>query len=192
MSELEAAKILQECIDLKRLFSPATIYDAARVLKVDLSFRKNQVVHLHDVFANAPERSDTLRLMQKRLASEDCKALWREGNLIFEIINYANRQEGVLSWYGSGDFYRKHRDTRRDHAGFRLVTIVYYVNRVPERFKGGMLTFWKEQAFVELEPKHNRAIVFPSSTLHEVQSVQLDSNDWEDGRFSVNYWIGFK
>jgi Rps23 Pro-64 3,4-dihydroxylase Tpa1-like proline 4-hydroxylase len=42
-----------------------------------------------------------------------------------------------------------------------------------------------------VEPKHNRAIVFPSFMFHEVEKVEMRSDNWDDGRFSLNYWMGF-
>jgi Rps23 Pro-64 3,4-dihydroxylase Tpa1-like proline 4-hydroxylase len=101
-------------------------------------------------------------------------------------------QEAVLSRYGNCGFYKRHQDTRRDHITYRLVTLIYYVNTVPEQFAGGHLTFWKGEQQLTISPKHNRAVVFPSFTFHEVESVRMCSEKWEDGRFSLNYWMGFR
>jgi SM-20-related protein len=98
----------------------------------------------------------------------------------------------VISRYGNGEFYKKHQDTRRDHITYRLVTIIYYLQRLPQRFAGGSLILWEGNDSVKIEPKHNRAVVFPSFTLHEVESVSVSSEKWEDARFSLNYWIGFR
>ena len=85
----------------------------------------------------------------------------------------------------------KHQDTRRDHITYRIVTLVYYVNRVPERFSGGALVLWDKDDRVALQPRHNRAVIFPSFTFHEVERTRLASEAWEDARFSINYWLGF-
>jgi Rps23 Pro-64 3,4-dihydroxylase Tpa1-like proline 4-hydroxylase len=66
------------------------------------------------------------------------------------------------------------------------------VNRIPEQFTGGSLTLWDSGDNVRVEPKHNRAVLFPSFTLHEVENVRLNNDNWEDGRFSLNYWMGFR
>jgi SM-20-related protein len=117
--------------------------------------------------------------------------LWHEGDFIFDIINYSTHQQAVISRYGDCDFYKKHQETHRDQITYRLVTLVYYINRVPEPFTGGSLTFWHGNERLRIDPKHNRAVVFPSFTIHEVESVRLSSDQWEDGRFSINYWLGF-
>jgi hypothetical protein len=188
----DAGRVLQECIDLKKIYMPARVFDGPSATKIDQNYRSNEVIYLDDVFRGAPERSDILRIMKKKIWTEECKALWHEGYYIFDIINYSTWQEAVISRYGNCDFYKKHQDTRRDHITYRLVTLVYYVNRTPEQFTGGSLTLWDSGDNVRVEPKHNRAVLFPSFTLHEVENVRLNNDNWEDGRFSLNYWMGFR
>ena len=91
------------------------------------------------MFRASPERSDILGIIKQKVWTEECKTLWHEGDYIFDIINYSTWQEAVVSRYGDGAFYKKHHDTRRDHITYRLVTLVYYVNRLPEQFTGGSL-----------------------------------------------------
>ena len=159
----------------------------------DLSYRKNEVVYVDEIYHKGkPERSDILTLMKKRIWTDECRTLWHEGDYIFDIINYSTWQEAVISRYGNCDFYNRHQDTRRDHITYRLVTIVYYVNNEPGMFTGGSLLIWNGDQHLTIQPKHNRAVVFPSFTMHQVESVRLDSDRWEDGRFSINYWIGFR
>jgi Rps23 Pro-64 3,4-dihydroxylase Tpa1-like proline 4-hydroxylase len=190
--EEEAQKVLQECIDLKKVYMPASIFDGPRTVKLDQKYRYNDVVYLDEIFRSCPERSDILTIIKKKIWTEECKMIWHDGYYIFDIINYATWHEAVISRYGKSGFYHKHQDTRRDHITYRLVTLIYYVNRTPEGFEGGALTVWHDDDHVKIEPKHNRAVVFPSFMLHEVENVHMKSEQWEDGRFSVNYWMGFK
>jgi hypothetical protein len=191
-SEEDAQKILKECLDLKKVYMPSRVFDGPTATKVDPSYRTNEVVFLDDVFRTAPERSDILSMMKKKIWTDECNNLWHEGDLIFDIINYATWHECVVSRYGHNQFYKKHRDTRRDHITRRIVTLVYYVNKLPERFTGGSLVLWHEDQKIKLDAKHNRAIVFPSFTMHEVESVCETEESWEGGRFSLNYWMGFR
>jgi SM-20-related protein len=115
-----------------------------------------------------------------------------KGYHIFDIINYSTWQESVISRYGSCNFYKKHRDTRTDHITYLLVALIYYVNRVPQQFTGGSLILWQGTESLRVGPKHNRAVIFPSFTFHEVENVRMRSERWEDGRFSLNYWMGFR
>lgn len=192
LAEEEAQQVLQECIDLKKVYMPAAVFDGPSATKIDKNYRDNEAVYLHEIFRAAPERSDILRIIKRKIWTEECKTLWNDGYHIFDIINYSTWQEAVISRYGDGDFYKKHRDTRRDHITYRLVTLVYYVNRVPEEFTGGALVLWDKDESARLEPKHNRAVVFPSFVFHEVEKVDMTSDEWEQGRFSLNYWMGFR
>jgi hypothetical protein len=192
LPEEEARKVLQECIDLRKIYLPARVFDGPNNTKIDKTYRTNEVVYLDDVFRGAPERSDILSIIKKRIWAEEFKKLWHEGYYIFDVINYSTWQEAVISRYGDYQFYRKHQDTRRDHITYRLVTLVYYVNRTPEKFTGGSLILWEGDESLRVEPRHNRAVLFPSFTFHEVEGVRMNSENWEDGRFSLNYWMGFR
>lgn len=192
LAEEEAQQVLQECIDLKKVYMPATVFDGPTATKIDKSYRDNEVVYLNEIFRGAPGRSDILRIIKRKIWTEECKTLWNDGYYIFDTINYSTWQEAVISRYGDGAFYKKHRDTRWDHITYRLVTLVYYVNQMPEEFTGGTLVLWDKKESARLEPKHNRAVVFPSFLFHEVEKVDMATREWEQGRFSLNYWMGFR
>jgi 2-oxoglutarate-Fe(II)-dependent oxygenase superfamily protein len=192
----DAAICLQECIDLKPVYMPA-IVGAGTESRLDRKIRRNDTVHLDTVFAAAPERSNILTLVKKRILDKDCNQLWHKGDYIFDVINYANWRESVLSRYGQCDFYGVHQDTVRNKSQpsditKRLVTLVYYMNTEPEKFTGGGLTMISGDQKLAVTPKHNRAVVFPSFTYHSVENVTLPEGDWSGGRFSLNHWIGFK
>lgn len=191
LPEEDAQKILQEWIDLKRLYVQATVFDGPTTVKVDRNFRRNDVLYLSSVYHTAPGRSDTLTIIKRKIWTEECRSIWHSGYLIFDIINYSTWQEAVVSRYSDGEFYKKHQDTRRDHITYRLVTLIYYVQMLPQKFTGGSLVLWEGDDNVTFEPKHNRALVFPSFMLHEVQKVNVSSDRWEEARFSLNYWMGF-
>jgi hypothetical protein len=192
LCEEDAQRVLRECIDLKKLYMPAKVFNGPDATKIDPRYRTNEVVYLDEVLRGDPGRSDILGIMEKNIWTEECRRLWHEGDPVFDIINSSTWHEAVISRYGNCGFYKKHRDTKWEHMTHRLVTLVYYVNRVPERFTGGALTLWKVDQSVKIEPKYNRAVIFPSFTLHEVENTRLNSDKWEDGRFSLNYWIGFR
>jgi Rps23 Pro-64 3,4-dihydroxylase Tpa1-like proline 4-hydroxylase len=130
--------------------------------------------------------------MKTKIWTPECRAIWHEGYYIFDIINYSTWQEAVLSRYGDRGFYKKHQDTRWDHITYRLVTMVYYINRSDVNFTGGDLLLSDGGENLRIQPKHNRAILFQSFTFHEVEDVCLKNDSWECGRFSLNYWIGFR
>ncbi len=192
LSEEEAQSVLQEALDLKKVYMPARVFDGLNSTKIDPEFRSNEVVYLDEVFRSCPERSDILRIMKAKIWTPECRAIWHDGYHIFDIINYSTWQEAVLSRYGDGGFYKQHQDTRWDHITYRLVTIVYYVSGPNANFEGGELVLSEKGETLRIKPQHNRAIVFPSFMSHEVETVALEKDDWGNARFSLNYWTGFR
>jgi predicted 2-oxoglutarate/Fe(II)-dependent dioxygenase YbiX len=192
LGEADAGRILQECIDLRKVYLQASVFDGPAVTKVNLDYRRNDVVMIDDIFRSEPHRSDILTILKERVWDEESRSLWHDGYYIFDIINYSTWWEAVVSRYGDGNFYKKHQDTRRDHITYRLVTMVYYVNKLPQKFTGGALVLWRDGECLRIEPKHNRAVVFPSFTFHEVEVVKMQQGNWEEARFSINYWMGFR
>lgn len=193
LSDEDANSVFEECIDLKKVFMPAMVGDGGGSLKCDPTLRKNEVAYLTEIFRTAPDRSRILTAMKKGLSSEEASRVWKRDGLLFDILNYANNREVVVSRFGNCDFFAQHRDVvMGQNSPRRLVTLVYYVNTVPERFTGGSIVFRDGAESVKVEPRHNRAVVFLSSTLHEVEGVKLESDAWEDGRFSINLWAGFR
>jgi Rps23 Pro-64 3,4-dihydroxylase Tpa1-like proline 4-hydroxylase len=192
LAEDDAQAVAHECIELKKVFMPAQVFDGAHVTKIDAGYRSNDVVYLDQIFRSAPERSSILSIMSKKIWDDECRSLWHEQYLIFDIINYCTSREAVLSRYGDGHFYSRHKDTRWDHITQRLVTLIYYSAPSRQAFSGGTLTLWSGEEHLPLDPKHNRAIVFPSFVDHEVHKVATQGQNWEDTRFSLNYWMGFR
>lgn len=190
MTAEQASDVYQECLDLKPVYMPATI-GTLEGEQSKTSLRRHEVVYLGEVFRPAPARSRILRHVQSVLRSKEMtEAL--AGPLLYDILNYSNHREAVLSRYGNCDFFGTHRDTIPGQPRRRIVTLVYYVNSQPERFEGGAITFQVGQEQLRIVPKHNRAVIFPSATVHSVEPVKLDSEEWGAGRFSINYWAGFK
>ncbi len=192
-----AEKCLQECIDLRKAFQPASV-GAGSSNRRDAKIRRNDVVMMDSVFSVDRSRSDILTSLHTRVHDRECNALWHKGYSLFDIINYATWQETVLSRYGTCDFYGPHQDTvfnpdRQADIVHRLVTIVVYLNQEPEAFTGGELTLFAEGQQQKFTPRHNRAIVFPSFVVHEVSNVRLDEKAGHaGGRFSINHWLGFQ
>ncbi len=191
-----ATECLQECIDLRRIYMPASVgfgLDNRR----DPRIRQNEVVMMDNVFRADRSRSVILTALDKRIKEQDCRDLWHEGYYIFDNINYATWKETVLSRYGKCDFYGNHQDTiigsnETNAITKRNVTMVVYLNREPEQFTGGELTLHEKGKSLTVPPKHNRAVVFPSFTVHGVGKVALTSGaGFEGSRFSINHWLGF-
>jgi Rps23 Pro-64 3,4-dihydroxylase Tpa1-like proline 4-hydroxylase len=101
--------------------------------------------------------------------------------------------------YGDGDFFAPHVDTlvgARRGATDRVVTAIYYLHRRPRAYSGGALRLFPlgsaagpEDTFVEIEPRDNCLIAFPSWAMHGVAPVACPSGRFEDSRFAINCWL---
>ena len=139
LTEEEAQTILQECIDLKKVYMPARVFDGPYSTKFDPSYRRNEVVYLDEIFRSHPERSDILTTLKRKIWTDECRQIWHDGYLIFDVINYSTWQEAVISRYSESGFYHKHQDTRQDRITYRLVTLVYYIKSGSSRLRGRKL-----------------------------------------------------
>lgn len=105
--------------------------------------------------------------------------------------------ETQLIAHGHDAFYKRHIDTMTGEPGisdatYRAISAVYYFHRQPKAFTGGEIAihaFGSGTNTVEIEPLHNRLVVFPSIALHEVRKISCPSMAFADSRFAVNCWL---
>ena len=95
--------------------------------------------------------------------------------------------------YADGAFYRKHLDTTlkpRPGQATRQITFVYYFHREPKAFSSGALRLYDplRRESLDLEPRRDAFVAFPSWTAHEVLPVAC-RGAFADGRFAVNVWV---
>jgi SM-20-related protein len=102
-----------------------------------------------------------------------------------------------MAAHGDRDFYRRHIDTftGSDRAGRdRALTGVYYFNATPKGFSGGELRLHSirpaEQGgtCTDIEPVHDRLLLFPAWAPHEVLPVSLPGGAFAQSRFAINCW----
>ena len=103
--------------------------------------------------------------------------------------------------YGDGGHIGEHIDTYERTDRVRILSCVYYFATTPRRFSGGELRLFglprfsagggasPEASFVDIEPKTDSLVVFPSWLRHQVLPVRVPSGRWADARFTVNCWI---
>lgn len=197
LSDENAKLILKECHDLTPHYQEAQVHLDGKIQKT--SNRKNDVLYIDEFFNGRRTHSDIITCLERKLfKDEEMQKFWREGRSILSVVPHSTINETVLSRYGNCDFYGWHTDNGIDVPCKRLVTVVYYVNTEPEKFTGGELMLKEpgkdgEKDFdIKVKPKHNRAVIFPSDTLHKVNNVRMKSEDLKDFRYSLNLWIGFR
>ncbi|MEI9994806.1 MAG: 2OG-Fe(II) oxygenase [Rhizomicrobium sp.] len=134
---------------------------------------------------------DVLKAHVMPLAPELTAALGMEP---FEPV----RAELSLVAHGDGAFLTRHIDflrARTDMPTRRLLSGVYYLHARPKGFSGGALRLHQlmargpEAQFIDIEPRHNSMLFFPSFMPHEVRPVAVPSGRFAESRFAINFWI---
>ncbi|VXD10302.1 2OG-Fe(II) oxygenase [Planktothrix serta PCC 8927] len=98
-----------------------------------------------------------------------------------------------------GGYYKIHQDVDAGKASNRRLTYVYYFYQEPKPFYGGDLRLYQtkihgnqaliQESFTQIEPRNNSIIFFDSRCKHEVLPVYCPSQQFTDGRFTLNGWI---
>lgn len=92
--------------------------------------------------------------------------------------------------HGDGDCVRAHINSVVGDAvkPNRQITMVYYLRREPPFFRGGELRLhgFGKNNFVDIEPRHDLLLAFPSIALHAVNPVSCPGAPFSGRRFSVN------
>lgn len=103
-----------------------------------------------------------------------------------------------LAAHGDGDFYQRHIDTFVGAAAprsDRILTGVYYFHVRPRPFTGGDLRLHSLRSaedggsHVDVEPRHDRLLLFPAWAPHEVRPVSCPGGGFAQSRFAINCWF---
>jgi Rps23 Pro-64 3,4-dihydroxylase Tpa1-like proline 4-hydroxylase len=124
---------------------------------------------------------------------------------VLEELQLPIRQPGRVSVQmtstGDGGFYKPHTDNYVHDMNRRRLSFVYYCNRYPISFQGGILRIYDTREYAKLRdpktkvhtvtPVQNRMVFFQSDYVHEISPVVCASNRLVDTRLTVNGWIYF-
>jgi hypothetical protein len=94
-----------------------------------------------------------------------------------------------LTSHNDGEYYHWHTDNGSEATRTRVLSFVYYFHGSPRRFSGGELVVYDGDGSDEIEPLHDRLVLFRSSTKHEVKPVSCSTRLFEDSRFTLNGWL---
>jgi Rps23 Pro-64 3,4-dihydroxylase Tpa1-like proline 4-hydroxylase len=104
----------------------------------------------------------------------------------FEISSF----EIQLTSHNDGEYYKWHTDNGTRDTAARVITFVYYFCGQPKKFSGGELVIYQpDRAPAVIDPQNDSIVFFRSHTRHEVKAVTCPSEQFEDGRFTLNGWI---
>ena len=108
------------------------------------------------------------------------------------------RIEMSVTVHLGGGLYKVHRDNSEGWFRSRKLSYAYYFHRRPKRFSGGDLLLYdmgveaddgSSVVFSRIEPLDNSLVFFPSDAFHEITPIACATQDFRDGRFTVNGWI---
>ena len=186
LGETQAARLLAYGLAAEARFTPTKLNEHGaghyNVGRLDAAVRQSCVLKDLGAFADPLRR----------------KALGLQSGLetAFDMTHEPpNSTQMEIVAHGDGAFYRPHTDTYPGDeyapGGRRRLSMVYYLHRQPRRFTGGRLRLFDLGGgqSIDIEPTRDSLLVFPSSTLHEVEAISCPDGAFGDGRFAVNIWL---
>ena len=132
-----------------------------------------------DCFFTSRDFSNILEINRKLIDQEIFK---KHPHWLFNHVSALNEDNTLIMYYENNDEYKPHRDLAR-------LTCLTWFYREPKKFTGGNLRFPRFD--MEIECKHNRVIVFPSSIHHGVDKVGMEEKDMGKklGRFTMTQFL---
>ena len=132
-----------------------------------------------DTFFTSRDFSNILEVNRKLINKEIFKD---HPHWLFNHLDALNEDNTQILYYENNDEYKPHRDLAR-------LTGITWFYREPKKFTGGNLRFPRFD--MEIECKHNRVIVFPSSIHHGVDKVGMEEKDMDKklGRFTMTQFL---
>ena len=132
-----------------------------------------------DCFFTSRDFSNILEINRKLIDQEIFK---KHPHWLFNHVSALNEDNTLIMYYENNDEYKPHRDLAR-------LTCLTWFYREPKKFTGGNLRFPRFD--MEIECKHNRVILFPSSIHHEVEKVGMEEKDMGKklGRFTMTQFL---
>ena len=132
-----------------------------------------------DAFYTSRDSSNILEINRKLF---DLQLYYNHPHWLFNHVDALNEDTTQILYYENNDEYKPHRDLAR-------LTGITWFYREPKKFTGGNLIFPRFD--MEIECKHNRVILFPSSIYHGVEKVSMEEKDMGKklGRFTMTQFL---
>lgn len=192
-------KILDEMINNEKQFEPAKVGNNN---ELENNIRKNLVCYYDTVYSNKRDESVLLNTLNEAFGSAFLRQIITS-SCIFPLTEFlfTNYHETQVSRYGgNSDKYEWHLDSLMSQKE-RMITMVYYAFNEPKKFTGGEICFsnsltanqkiYGKNEELKIEPKNNMLVIFSSTKPHAVANTS-SPEEFKDGRFSVNCWIGIR
>lgn len=192
-------EIMNELIFNKDNFKDASV-GSGDTSRVDKNLRTNSVLYFDELFKDKRNSSKLLSNLEVLFANNKIRSMLDSSVYPFTDFTITNHHETQASRYGDNEqFYTWHID--RMFTKERMITFVYYPQPEPFNYSGGEIQFspypivdnkpLSEEGIITIKPKHDFGLFFTSTTPHRVLKTKSPET-FEDGRFSINCWIGMK
>jgi Rps23 Pro-64 3,4-dihydroxylase Tpa1-like proline 4-hydroxylase len=106
-------------------------------------------------------KSDILTILRKIFCLDELPKILQQESIFFRHIHTCTLDATLLNYYKKGQKYKPHKDDS-------IFSILYFITL--EDFVGGDLTF--PEFGITVEPKNNRAVIFPGCVIHESTPIQ--------------------
>jgi hypothetical protein len=185
--ENQLIPIWREVIHLHTKMSPPQVTGSAADYR-GVPYKKGVGVFIDEVYGDHSLLYSDISILTKRVLSNDFKQNVNEHTshpdaLYFKLykdINPVKTVTTLLQLYMNGDYYRPHDDD----STFSGVVVLHSNEK---KYTGGEFFFPEYDHTINIE--NNQMIIFPSVILHEVKEVKMNSNNPEDGRFSISLFM---
>jgi Rps23 Pro-64 3,4-dihydroxylase Tpa1-like proline 4-hydroxylase len=189
-------KILEEIVKNEFNFNESII-GPENSRKHDPNIRSNTVAYYDNIYSE--NREDSFLLKNIDVLFRNISSLLSTSPYPLHKFSHTNIHETQVSRYGNEQHYKWHTDSSVSDQ--RLITFVYYPLFEPIKWKGGDIEIskspiWNDEPInkddvIKIKPENNLGLIFPSNIAHRVNTTS-SSDIFEEGRFSVNCWIGIR
>ncbi len=186
--------IYDEAVKCKDSFSEGTTLG-----QLGKKYRDNLVLYYDTHYLNNRNKSPLLNNINKLFSDAELKSYTSSAGYPLSTFGTSNKHETQVSRYGNDNFYTWHVDGGATPFA-RTVSFVYHFFKEPKKWTGGELQFTKsiihdgkmveDMPIATIIPENDTGYIFPAGTAHRVQPTDAPEK-FEDGRFSVNCWIGY-
>lgn len=194
----KSESFMKEIIKNKKSFKNAKIGSGEGI--VNKNTRSNTTAYYDDIYKDNRMLSPLLNSTQLFFQTTFLQQLLNSAQFPISLFSKTNTHETQVSRYGnSNQKYDWHIDIQNNNS--RIITFSYYLCKTPKKFKGGQIVLsngllsegkiYGETNKHELEVENDMLVIFDSRTVHCVMPT-TSPKTFEDGRFSIQQWLGIK
>ena len=159
-----------DSLDIRQLLPPNETSGA--MTEDGRPLKNNRGIFLNEIYQFHPHQC-RIGNAWREVYTEICKKVhsMHPAFRVMEAYDVTHDLSLLLSYYGNSDYYGRHRDST-------TITSLIWLAKDETKFEGGNLLV--EDQF-KIEYKHNRLVLFPGYTYHQVGPVTMKEEDAKAG-----------